>query len=78
MKKIIYGGTTVLAIAIAVVLNMNLSTERSYASDIFLANVEALAQSETSDYDCCKPYTEECAIEGDVLIPGVQKKKGGC
>ena len=49
MKKKIFGGMAVLAIATAVALNVNLSTKDSNLLNLSLANVEILAWSESRD-----------------------------
>lgn len=51
MKKIIFGGITVLAIAAAITFNVNLNSRSEKLSDVSLANVEALADGE-SDSNC--------------------------
>jgi hypothetical protein len=43
MKKKIFGGIAVLAIAAVAVVNVNLNSQNNDLSDISLANVEALA-----------------------------------
>ena len=46
MKKKIFGGIAVVAIAVAMTLNVNFSTKDNTLSNISLANVEALADGE--------------------------------
>ena len=46
MKSKIFGGILGLMISAALVLNMNLSVKNEKLSDIFLVNVEALADGE--------------------------------
>lgn len=51
MKKKIYGGIAVVAIAVAVAFNVNLITKKtSIVSNLMLTNVEMLAQAEPGDY----------------------------
>ncbi|GHT65362.1 hypothetical protein AGMMS50239_24960 [Bacteroidia bacterium] len=57
MKKKIFGGIAVLAIAAVAAWNVNLNSQKSDLSDVFLANVEALAQGESngSNYKYVEP-----------------------
>ena len=73
MKKLIIGG--IIATAIAVVLNINISAKGDNFSDTFLANVEALAANEDghNDYWCCAPYTQACAGNEHMTIHGTLK-----
>ena len=47
-RKILYG-LAVLAIAVVAAFNMNISSKGDGLSDLSLANVEALAQTETTE-----------------------------
>ena len=49
MKKKILGGIAVLAIAVVIAWNMNLSSRTNGMSDVMLSNVEALAADEGSN-----------------------------
>jgi len=59
----IFGGISVAAIVAAIALNISISTKESSLSDVFLDNVEALAQNEyalnqkklalSGSYFCC-------------------------
>jgi len=53
MKKKIFGGIAVLAIAAAAAFNVNFSAQSNGLSDVSLANVEALAQESTTTYPSC-------------------------
>ena len=44
MKKKIFGGITVLVIAIVAAWNVNFSSKTNWMSNVMLSNVEALAQ----------------------------------
>jgi len=54
MKKKIFGGLAILAIAAVAVFNVNFNSKSSKLSDVSLANVEALAEYEipSSDLYC--------------------------
>lgn len=42
-------------------------------SDLMLANIEALAQSESGGYYCCSPYSYECyRILGGGIVYGLR------
>jgi hypothetical protein len=59
MKKKIFGSITILAIAVVTMFNMSLGSKISELSPVSLANVEALAQSESNKcpgYECS--YTD--------------------
>ena len=43
MKKIIFGGIAIVAIAVAIAFSLNVKTTESGLSDLALSNVEALA-----------------------------------
>jgi len=43
MKKFVFGGIAIVAIAAAIAINVNVSSKGEALSDISLANVEALA-----------------------------------
>ena len=50
MKKQIFGGIAIVAIAVAVALNVNMVNKKSDKTSLLaLANVEALADPETSE-----------------------------
>jgi hypothetical protein len=51
MKKKIWGGIALLAIAAVAVMNVNLGSKTSDLSEVSLANVEALADNESTS-DC--------------------------
>ncbi|GHT64856.1 hypothetical protein AGMMS50239_23340 [Bacteroidia bacterium] len=56
MKKKIFGGIAVLAIAAVAVFNVNLNTNSNNLSAALLANIEALAQNENPGNSCPDPY----------------------
>ena len=56
MKKIILASMAILAIAAAVAFSVNFNTNNYDLSDITLANVDALAQSEGDDGDGYAPF----------------------
>jgi hypothetical protein len=49
MKKYLLGGAAILAIAAVAAVNVSLGTKSDDLSNVFLANVEALAGNELSD-----------------------------
>lgn len=56
-KKKIIGGITALALVVAIALNININSKSNNFSDVFLANVEALAQNEgMSGHACYDAY----------------------
>ncbi|GHT71950.1 hypothetical protein AGMMS50239_41270 [Bacteroidia bacterium] len=59
MKKKIFGGIAVLAIAAVAAWNVNLSSQSSDMSDVSLANVEALAAEIPDGTNCSStaPYS---------------------
>ena len=62
MKKQIFGGIAIVAIAIAVALNVNMVNKKSEkASLLVLANVEALAQEVTDVYSNNSYMTGDCS-----------------
>ena len=68
MNKKIIGGIAVIAIALAMALNVNFSAKNNSLSDISLANVEALADYEIIVGPCfCKSsdYNRSCRIDFD-------------
>ena len=73
MKKKLFFGFTVLAIALIVAFTMNVASNNYGLSDISLANVEALAQSEGgSDCQGCLQWSTKYAGGG------VKCKSSGC
>jgi hypothetical protein len=52
MMRKIFGFLVVIAIAVMAMWNVNFSSKTNGFSDVMLANVEALAQSEFDDADC--------------------------
>ena len=65
MKKKIFGGIAIVAIAVAVALNVNMVNKKSdNASLLALANVEALAEGEFTRIgnDDSNPYFEEMVV----------------
>ena len=68
MKRKILLGFVVLAIAAMAIWNVNLGLQTKGMSDIMLANVEALAQSEGDPIELpevvifCNSYYEDCAL----------------
>ncbi len=66
MKKKIFGGIAVLAIAAFAAFNMNVNTQENQASSLTLANIEALAQNESGGTiyyvnPCPKHSGNECS-----------------
>ena len=57
MKKKIFGGIAVLAIAVVAAWNVNVNSRTNGMSDVMLANVEALAQESTGS---CKWKVIQC------------------
>ena len=49
MKKKIFGGIAVLAVAVVVAWNVNVKSRTDVISDVKLANVEALAQESSEN-----------------------------
>ncbi|MDR1582346.1 MAG: NVEALA domain-containing protein [Prevotellaceae bacterium] len=73
MKKKIFGGIAILAIAAVAVINVNLSSKSNDLSSVSLANIEALAQNakkalayeETSECpNGCYPNGSGCYCNG--------------
>ena len=77
MKKQIFGGIAIVAIAVAVALNVNMVNKKSDKTSLLaLANVEALAQNESGgdkgtlygnaagDRYCCCPGSNSCSAAG--------------
>ena len=56
MKKKIFGGIAVLAIAAVAAIGVNFNSQKKEISTLGLANVEALAQSEATVYDLPNQY----------------------
>jgi hypothetical protein len=68
MRKKIFGGLIVVAIAGAIALNVNLKTQREDTSQLTLSNIEALAQTEGRT-DCDGPKEPEsgvCLFENEI------------
>ncbi|WP_080904340.1 NVEALA domain-containing protein [Parabacteroides sp. Marseille-P3160] len=72
MKKKIFGGLAVLAIAAMAAFNVNLSAQEENLSTISLANVEALAGGEGEDFLCTYSYADYC-IYGDIYVINVRR-----
>lgn len=72
MKKKIFGGIAVLAIAAFAAFNMNVNTQENQASSLTLANIEALAQNESGGgtiyyvNPCPKHSGNECSTKSSV------------
>jgi len=62
MKKIIFGGIAIVAIAVAIAFSLNVKTTESGLSDLALSNVEALATK--------LPPPMECYTYCPFLTPG--------
>lgn len=64
----------VFAAALAVVSGVTVyhAQHKEMLSDLTLANVEALARGESSNYHCYSPYTYTCSYELGVRVPGVK------
>lgn len=62
MKKKIFGGITVLAIAAMAAFNLNLNTQENDMSLLSLANVEALASEGDG------PITNSCTFGGTECV----------
>jgi hypothetical protein len=72
MRKIITG--TIVAIAAVAAFNVNMNTQNENLSDLSLANVEALAQSESLPYPvyivtAYSPFLWKCAGGGSMYCP---------
>lgn len=72
MKKKIFGVTLIAAMAVTAGWSFNQSKNEVELSDWALANVEALANNESGNFDCIKPYTYTCAYVGSHKLPGVK------
>jgi hypothetical protein len=72
MKKKIFGGIAVLAIAGLTVVNVSLNLKNSKLPDVIFANVEALAQNEAVEQICCNKAfsTENCVIINQTPVKG--------
>jgi len=77
MKKKIFGGIAVLAIAAVAAWNVNLDSKTNGMSDVKLVNVEALADetiaNANSNIYCCSPYTNICIISHGIKVMGVSR-----
>ena len=76
MKTKIFGGIAIVAIAVAVALNVNMVNKKSdKASLLALANVEALAQGEIIEVDdpgfITMPLTVSCSKPGQPMQGGL-------
>ena len=76
MKKKIFGGIAVAAIALTMALNVNISANNNSLSDISLANVEALAAADgdegiggSSYFPCTVSPGSECTFAAAYLDP---------
>jgi len=68
MKKKIFGGIVILAIAAMAAFNVNMNTQNENLSDLSLANVEALAQSEDLTQRPCPTKGGTCFVSvGDLV-----------
>ena len=72
MKKKIIGSVLIAAIAVAAGWNFNQSKNEMRLSELALTNVEALANGESGNYDCIKPYTYTFSYEGSYKLSGVK------
>lgn len=72
MKKKILGVTLITAMAVAASWSFNQNKNEVELSDLALANVEALANNESGNFDCIKPYTYTCVYIGSQRLPGVK------
>ena len=70
MKKKIFGGIAVLAIAAVAAWNVgvNLNSQKSGLSDVLLANIEALGQSENGCYTRPGDNNGDCTTDGTVYF----------
>jgi len=65
MKKYIFGGIAVLALAATTTFNVNLASKTNSMPDVMLANVEALAASESITCpNGCLPDGDGCTCNG--------------
>jgi len=74
MKKKIFGGLAILAIAAVAVFNVNFNSKSSKLSDVSLANVEALAADESGKviaYCCGNTGTCAKSDDGSIVIHGI-------
>jgi hypothetical protein len=71
MKRKLFGGIAVLAIAAVAAWNVSFGSKTDMLSDVALANVEALASSETlvscNDY-CTYNVWYDCEIEISICV----------
>jgi hypothetical protein len=68
MKKKILGGIAILAIAAVAAFNVGFNSQSDGLSDVYLANVEALAQESGSTKDCWNNIS--AAVAQQVLYCG--------
>ena len=79
MKKTLFSGLAVLAIAAVAGWNMNFNSQTKGMSDVALANVEALADGESTQnipgywLKCFNTGvgTETCTISGKITVLGI-------
>jgi hypothetical protein len=74
MKKKIFGGIAVVAIAAVAAWNVNLNSQDNELSNVYLANVEALANGESTPINpsCWNGGvgSSSCSIDGGIQING--------
>jgi hypothetical protein len=68
MKKVIFVNIVVLAIVALVTLNVYFNFQKNKLSDVFLANVEALADNENGYGWFWEKHWVNCSINGQIII----------
>jgi hypothetical protein len=79
MKKMFFGGIVVLTIVAAVALNVNKATQNEVLSELALANIEALGQSEIVNKYAVVEYAQGtyiCPITGREYLMNVRHCEG--
>lgn len=67
MNKKLLGSISALIITIFVALNINISGQNNYLSELSLANIEALADTESNE-------RSKCSVEWTAKVGGVEVK----
>ena len=73
MKKKIFGGIAVLAVAVVVAWNVNVKSRTDVISDVKLANVEALADELQEVVISCSASAPDCPFS-----PFADSNRGQC
>jgi len=67
MKKIIFGGIAIVAIAGAIAISVTMKATDYGLSDLSLSNVEVLADKQKSEYGYYNPILDCCDTGGNSL-----------